>query len=238
MPDLPADPAASWRPATVMTHGGRLRSDFMETSEAIFMTSGYIYTSAEEAEHAFANDGARFVYSRYANPTVNMFEERLRLLEGAEACRSTASGMAAVFASLACFVKQGDRIVASRALFGSCLQILQQFLPRYGVETVMVDGRDLDAWKKALAPGCKAVFVESPSNPTLEIIDLARRRRDDPCGGRRRHRRQCVRDALAAKALEARRRHRRLFRDEAYRRPGPQPRRRGARLEEIHSAKT
>jgi O-succinylhomoserine sulfhydrylase len=172
MPDSPADPAASWRPATVMTHGGRLRSDFMETSEAIFMTSGYIYTSAEEAEHAFANDGARFVYSRYANPTVNMFEERLRLLEGAEACRSTASGMAAVFASLACFVKQGDRIVASRALFGSCLQILQQFLPRYGVETVFVDGRDLDAWKKALAPGCKAVFVESPSNPTLEIIDL------------------------------------------------------------------
>jgi len=172
MPDSPADPAASWRPATVMTHGGRLRSEFMETCEAIFMTSGYVYTSAEEAEHAFANDGARFVYSRYANPTVHMFEERLRLLEGAEACRSTASGMAAVFAALACFVKTGDRIVASRALFGSCLQILQQFLPRYGVETVLVDGRDLDAWKKALAQGCKAVFVESPSNPTLEIIDL------------------------------------------------------------------
>ena len=172
MPDSPADLAASWRPATVMAHGGRLRSDFMETCEAIFMTSGYVYGSAEEAEHAFANDGARFVYSRYANPTVHMFEERLRLLEGAEACRCTASGMAAVFAALACFVKTGDRIVASRALFGSCLQILQQFLPRYGVETVLVDGRDLDAWKKALAQGCKAVFVESPSNPTLEIIDL------------------------------------------------------------------
>jgi O-succinylhomoserine sulfhydrylase len=144
----------------------------METSEAIFLTSGYVYKSAEEAEHAFANDGARFVYSRYANPTVAMFEERLRLLEGADACRATASGMAAVFASMACFLKSGDRVVASRALFGSCLHILHNILPRYGIETVIVDGRDLDQWRRALEPGAKAVFVESPSNPTLEIIDL------------------------------------------------------------------
>jgi len=168
----PPPPPKSWRPRTISTRGGLLRSQFQETDEAIFMTSGFVYESAEEAEAAFAGDGLRFVYSRYANPTVSMFEERLRLIEGAEACRATASGMAAVFASLACFLKAGDRVVASRALFGSCLHIIQQILPRYGVETVLVDGRELDAWKKALKPGAQAVFVESPSNPGLEIIDL------------------------------------------------------------------
>jgi len=168
----PPPPPKSWRPRTVSTRGGLLRSQFQETDEAIFMTSGFVYESAEEAEAAFAGDGLRFVYSLYANPTVSMFEERLRLIEGAEACRATASGMAAVFASLACFLKAGDRVVASRALFGSCLHIIQQILPRYGVETVLVDGRDLDAWKQALKPGAQAVFVESPSNPGLEIIDL------------------------------------------------------------------
>jgi len=151
MPITPPPPPASWRPRTVATRGGLMRSQFEETGEALFMTSGYVYQTAEEAEAAFAGDGLRFVYSRYANPTVSMFEERLRLIEGAEACRATASGMAAVFASLACFLKAGDRVVASRALFGSCLHILQQILPRYGVETVLVDGRDLKAWEKALA---------------------------------------------------------------------------------------
>ena len=150
MPDLPAPRFnPSWRPRTVMAQGGLTRGHFMETSEALYMTSGFVYSSAEEAENAFANDGSRFVYSRYANPTVAMFEERLRLLEGAEACRGTASGMAAVFASLACFVKAGDRVVASRALFGSCIHILTNILPRYGVETVLVDGRDLDAVAQA-----------------------------------------------------------------------------------------
>jgi len=173
MPDQPAHHNPSWRPRTVMTQSAILRSGFMETCEALYLTSGYVYGSAEEAEAAFANDGSRYVYSRYANPTVSMFEERLRLLEGAEACRGTASGMAAVFASLACFVKAGDRVVGSRALFGSCLYVLQTVLPRYGVETVIVDGRDLDAWRAALKPGARAVFLESPSNPTLEIIDLA-----------------------------------------------------------------
>ena len=161
------------KPRTLMTRGGMLRSEFMETCEAIYMNSGYVYRSAEEAESAFANDGSRFVYSRYANPTVGMFEERLRLLEGAEACRGTASGMAAVFASLACQVKAGDRVVASRALFNSCNYILTQVLPRYGVATELVDGRDLEQWKKALAPGVKAVFCETPSNPTLELVDIA-----------------------------------------------------------------
>ncbi|HUH85706.1 MAG TPA: aminotransferase class I/II-fold pyridoxal phosphate-dependent enzyme, partial [Stellaceae bacterium] len=161
------------RPRTVMARAGLLRSQYMETCEAIYMNSGYVYRTAEEAESAFAQDGSRFVYSRYANPTVNMLEERLRLLEGAEGCRATASGMAAVFAALACQVKAGDRVVSSRALFNSCNYIITQILPRYGVETVLVDGRDLDAWKRALALGVKAVFCESPSNPTLELVDLA-----------------------------------------------------------------
>ncbi|MDE2229438.1 MAG: O-succinylhomoserine sulfhydrylase [Alphaproteobacteria bacterium] len=172
MPLTPPPPPASWRPRTVATRGGLQRSQFLETDEALFMTSGFVYRTAEEAEAAFAGDGLRFVYSRYANPTVSMFEERLRLIEGAAMCRATASGMAAVFASLACFLKAGDRVVASRALFGSCLHILNQILPRLGVATELVDGRDLAAWKKALAKGVRAVFVESPSNPTLEIIDL------------------------------------------------------------------
>jgi len=158
---------------TLLVHGGGLRSQHLETSEAIYMTSGYVYGSAEEAESAFANDGSRYVYSRYANPTLSMFEERLRLLEGAKACRATASGMAAVFAALACQVKAGDRVVASRALFGSCLHIINNILPRWGVRTELVDGRDLDQWRRRLAEPVKAVFVETPSNPTLDLVDLS-----------------------------------------------------------------
>jgi len=158
--------------ATVLVHGGGLRSQHLETSEAVYMTSGYVYGSAEEAESAFANDGQRYVYSRYANPTVSMFEERLRLIESAEVCRATASGMAAVFAALASVVKTGDRLVASRALFGSCLHIVKNILPRYGVETETVDGRDLEAWRRALSKPTKLVFCETPSNPTLELVDL------------------------------------------------------------------
>jgi O-succinylhomoserine sulfhydrylase len=162
------------RPRTLMVRGGASRSHNHETSEAIFMNSGYVFDSAEEAEQAFVKqDGSRFLYSRYASPTVNMFEERLRLIEGAEGCRSTASGMAAVFASLMCQLRAGDRVVASRALFGSCHYIVAQLLPRYGFETVLVDGRDLGAWEKALAPGARAVFLESPSNPVLELVDIA-----------------------------------------------------------------
>ncbi len=158
--------------ATLLVHGGGLRSQYTETSEALYMTSGYVYASAEEAESAFTNDGSRYVYSRYANPTVSMFEERLRLIEGAEVCRATASGMAAVFAALASVVKAGDRLVASRALFGSCLHIVKNILPKYGVETETVDGRDVEAWKRALSRPTKLVFCETPSNPTLELVDL------------------------------------------------------------------
>ncbi len=150
-----------------------MRSNFAETSEAIFMTSGYVYASAEEAEAAFANKNQHFIYSRYANPTVQMFEQRMALLEGTEAARGTASGMAAVFFSLLSLVKAGDRVVSSDALFGSCQYILAEILPRFGVQTEFVDGRDLDQWKKALSKKTAAVFIESPSNPGLRIVDVA-----------------------------------------------------------------
>lgn len=158
---------------TLAIHAGQLTSPHMENAEAIYLTSGFTYRNAEEAEAAFKGDIDRYVYSRYANPTVSMFEERLRLLEGAEACMATASGMAAVFAALTCQLAAGDRIVASRALFSSCHVIVNDILPRFGVETVFVDGPDLNAWEQALAGGAKVAFLETPSNPTLEIIDLA-----------------------------------------------------------------
>jgi O-succinylhomoserine sulfhydrylase len=171
---MPKDniPTRRWRPQTEMVRGGLARSGFDETSEALYLTSGYVYESAEEAEAAFKGDKDRYVYSRYANPTVSMFEERLRLLEGAEACRATASGMSAVFASLISQLKAGDRVVASRALFGSCDYIIANLLPRFGIETQLIDGTDLSAWEAALAPGAQAVFMETPSNPTLEVIDI------------------------------------------------------------------
>lgn len=170
---LPPEIAAEVSPATLLVRGGATRSAHEETCEALFLTSGFVYGTAAEAEAAFANEGSRYVYSRYRNPTVTMFEERLRLLEGAEACRGTASGMAAVFTALACKVRAGDRVVASRALFGSCAYILTDLLPRWGVETVLVDGRDLSAWEAAVAPGVKLTFCESPSNPAMDIIDIA-----------------------------------------------------------------
>jgi O-succinylhomoserine sulfhydrylase len=164
---------SDWRLATKLVQGGLMRSQFNETSEAIFMTSGYVYGSAEEAEAAFANTKPRFVYSRFGNPTVQMFEQRMALLEGTEAARATATGMAAVFASLMSLVRAGNRVVSSDALFGSCQYILAEILPRFGVETVFVDGRDLAQWKKALSKKTAAVFVESPSNPGLRIVDVA-----------------------------------------------------------------
>lgn len=161
-----------WRRRTQLVRGGTRRSQFEETNEAIFMTSGFVYERAEDAEAAFKNEIDRFIYARYGNPTLEMFQDRLCLIEGAEACRVTASGMAAVFASLACQVSAGDHVVASRALFGSCEFVLTNILPRFGVETTLVDGSDLDQWEKALSRPTKAVFFESPSNPGLEIIDV------------------------------------------------------------------
>ncbi len=161
-----------WRPRTQLVRGGLKRSAFEETCEALYLTSGYVYDTAEEAEASFKGDLKRFMYSRFGNPTVAMFEERLRLIEGAGGCRAAATGMAAVFASLMCLLKAGDHVVASRALFGSCQYVVTVLLPRYGMTTTIVDGTDLDQWKKALSKDTRAVFLETPSNPTLEIIDI------------------------------------------------------------------
>jgi O-succinylhomoserine sulfhydrylase len=163
----------AWHKATELVHGGTLRSQFGETSEAIFLNSGYVYTSAEQAEARFKGDEEGFVYSRYANPTVAMFEARMCALEGAEAARGTASGMAAVGASLLCHLKTGDHVVSARALFGSCRYIVEDLLPRYGIETTLIDGRDLDAWAKAVKPNTRAFFFETPTNPVLELVDIA-----------------------------------------------------------------
>src|SRR6185312_17338456 len=141
--------------------------------EGLFLTSGFVYQSAEQAEAAFKDEVEHFIYSRYGNPTVAMFERRLTQLEGAEACFATGSGMSAVFVALAALLGQGDRVVSSRALFGSCFVILDEILPRWGVETVFVDGPDLDQWRAALAEPTTAVFFESPSNPMQEIVDIA-----------------------------------------------------------------
>jgi O-succinylhomoserine sulfhydrylase len=161
------------RPDTLAVRGGQVRSAFDETSEALFLTSGYVYSSAQEAEAAFKDEIDRFVYSRYGNPTVEMFQERMRLLEGAEACFATATGMSAVFVALAALLGQGDRVVSARGLFGSCFVILDEILPRWGVETVFVDGADLDQWREALSEPAAAVFFESPSNPMQELVDIA-----------------------------------------------------------------
>ncbi len=162
----------SWRPQTLAVRGGTRRSGFGETSEAIFATSGYVYEYAEQAEDAFKDRVDRFIYSRFSNPTVDMFQDRMALIEGAEAGKATATGMAAVFASMACMVNAGDHIVGSRAVFGSCLYIMTEILPRYGVETTIVDGTDLEQWERALSRPTRCVFVETPSNPGLDIIDI------------------------------------------------------------------
>jgi len=162
-----------WRQATQLVHGGIMRSGFEETSEALYLTSGFVYGSPQEAEMAFEGGTDHYIYSRFANPTVTMFEHRLALLEGAAFCIATSSGMSAMYAAMVCQLKYGDRVVAARALFGSCNYILTDLLVKFGVETVLVDGTDLDQWQDALSRPTTAVFLESPSNPTLEIIDIA-----------------------------------------------------------------
>jgi len=159
--------------ATLGVRGGLLRSEFDETSEAIYLTSGYVYDSAERAEKAFTGEIDRFVYSRYGNPTTAVFEERLRLIEGAEAAFATSSGMSAVFTGLGALLSAGDRLVAARSLFGSCFVVCTEILPRWGVETVLVDGEDLDQWQQALSQPTTAVFFETPSNPMQSLVDIA-----------------------------------------------------------------
>ncbi|QIO31173.1 O-succinylhomoserine sulfhydrylase [Bradyrhizobium sp. 1(2017)] len=165
-------PTATYRPETRLVHSGTLRSQYGETSEALFLTQGYVYNSAEECEARFKGEDPGFIYSRYSNPTIAMFERRMIELEGAEAARSAATGMAAVTTAILAPLKAGDHVVASRALFGSCLYVIQDLLPRYGIETTLVDGLDLDQWQRAVKPNTKTFFLESPTNPTLDVLDI------------------------------------------------------------------
>ena len=157
---------------TNLVRGGLTRSNFKETSEAIFLNSGFVYDSAEQAEAIFLGKKKGFQYSRYANPTVEMFEKRLALLDGSEACFATASGMAAVFGSMMCQLKAGDHVVSASALFGSCRYILNDILPKFGIEVSFIDGRNIKEWNKSIQKNTKIFFFESPSNPCLEIIDI------------------------------------------------------------------
>jgi O-succinylhomoserine sulfhydrylase len=166
-------PPRELRPATLLVRGGTMRSSMDETSEALFLTSGFVYDSAEQAEATFNGTQTHYQYSRFGNPTVAMLEQRLALLEGAEACRMTATGMAAVHAAMLSHLKTGDRVVASRALFGSCHWIVSTLLPRYGIESVFVDGGDLAQWRDALSKPTALVLLETPSNPMLDMVDLA-----------------------------------------------------------------
>ncbi len=168
---MPLDPS-KLRPATRLVQGGVQRTPHGETAEALFLTSGYVYDSAEQAEATFAGTVVHYQYSRFANPTVKMLEDRLCLIEGAEACCTTATGMAAVNGALLSHLKAGDRVVASRALFGSCHWIVSTLLPKFGIATEFVDGADLDQWRTALARPANLVLLESPSNPMLELVDL------------------------------------------------------------------
>ena len=162
-----------YRPETRLVQSGTLRSQFSETSEALFLTQGYVYENSAQAERRFKNEEPGFQYSRFSNPTVAMFEERIAAFEGAEAARATATGMAAVTLALVGQLRAGDHVVAAKALFGSCRYIVEDYLPRYGVSSTLVDGTDLDQWRNAVRPNTKTFFLETPTNPTLEVIDIA-----------------------------------------------------------------
>ncbi|MGV0878002.1 O-succinylhomoserine sulfhydrylase [Martelella sp. FLE1502] len=163
----------SWRPQTKLVHGGSLRSQYGEMSEGIFLTQGFLYENSAAAEARFKGEEEGFIYARYGSPTNAMFEQRMCALEGAEDARATASGMAAVSAAILCQLKAGDHIVAARALFGSCRWVVETLAPKYGIECTLVDGRDLANWEAAIRPDTKLFFLESPTNPTLEVVDIA-----------------------------------------------------------------
>jgi O-succinylhomoserine sulfhydrylase len=168
-----ASPTARYRPETRLVHGGTLRSEFGETSEAVFLTQGYVYDTAEQCEARFKGEDPGYIYSRYSNPTIGMFEQRMIEMEGAEAGRSTATGMAAVTTAVLAPLKAGDHVVAAKAMFGSCRYVIEDLLPRYGIESTLVDGLDLDQWRKAMRPNTKSCFLESPTNPTLDVLDIS-----------------------------------------------------------------
>ncbi|WP_027581789.1 O-succinylhomoserine sulfhydrylase [Bradyrhizobium sp. Ai1a-2] len=164
--------SARYRPETRLVHSGTLRSQFGETSEALFLTQGFVYATAEECEARFKGEDPGFLYSRFSNPDISMFERRMIELEGAEAARATATGMAAVTTAILAPLKAGDHVVASKAMFGSCRYVVEDLLPRYGIQSTLVDGLDLDQWKKAIRPNTKTCFLESPTNPTLDVLDI------------------------------------------------------------------
>jgi O-succinylhomoserine sulfhydrylase len=168
----PASPTARYRPETRLVHSGSLRSQFGETSEALFLTQGFVYDSAEQCEARFKGEDPGFLYSRFSNPNVSMFERRMIELEGAEAARATATGMAAVTTAILAPLKAGDHVVAAKAMFGSCRYVVEDLLPRYGIASTLVDGLDLDQWRKAMRPNTKSCFLESPTNPTLDVLDI------------------------------------------------------------------
>jgi len=171
--DKSLEDPADWDAETQLVHGGTLRSQFGETSEALFLTQGYVYDSAEQAERRFKNEEPGYQYSRFSNPTVSMFEERIRLMEGAEDVRATATGMAAVTASMLSYLNAGDHVVAARVLFGSCRYIVEDLCPRFGISSTLIDGTDIEAWKAAVQPNTKVFFFETPANPTLDLVDIA-----------------------------------------------------------------
>ncbi|MGJ4898004.1 O-succinylhomoserine sulfhydrylase [Bradyrhizobium oligotrophicum] len=163
---------AHYRPETRLVHSGTLRSEFGETAEALYLTQGFVYATAEECEARFKGEDPGFIYSRFSNPTTAMFERRMIELEGAEACRSAATGMAAVTTAILAPLRAGDHVVAAKALFGSCRYVVEDLLPRYGIESTLVDGLDLAQWQKAVRPNTKSFFLESPTNPTLDVMDI------------------------------------------------------------------
>jgi O-succinylhomoserine sulfhydrylase len=165
-------PTARFRPETRLVHGGTLRSEFGETSEGLFLTQGYVYESAELCEARFKGEDPGYIYSRYSNPTIAMFERRMIELEGAEAGRSAATGMAAVTTAILAPLKAGDHVVAAKQLFGSCRYVVEDLLPRYGIQSTLVDGLKLDEWQRAVRPNTKSFFLESPTNPTLDVLDI------------------------------------------------------------------
>ena len=168
----PKSPTAHYRPETRLVHSGSLRSQFGETSEALFLTQGFVYDTAEQCEARFKGEDPGFIYSRFSNPNISMFERRMIELEGAEAARATATGMAAVTTAILAPLKAGDHVVAAKAMFGSCRYVVEDLLPRYGIQSTLVDGLDLDQWKKAMQPNTKSCFLESPTNPTLDVLDI------------------------------------------------------------------
>jgi O-succinylhomoserine sulfhydrylase len=169
----PPSPTAHYRPETRLVHSGTLRSQFGETSEALFLTQGFVYDTAEQCEARFKGEDPGFLYSRFSNPTVAMFERRMIELEGAEAGRSAATGMAAVTTAILAPLRAGDHVVAAKAMFGSCRYVVEDLLPRYGIESTLVDGLDLDQWQRAMRPNTRTCFLESPTNPTLDVLDIS-----------------------------------------------------------------